>query len=272
MQAPRVWSAPGGTLGRIVGESRERARRLAPQGAAIEAAAAAGAPPPSFRAALLRPTVAVVAEVKRRSPSKGDIAPSLGALQQARRYVAGGAAAISVLTEPVSFGGDLADLREVSAGVAVPALRKDFIVDPLQVLEARSAGAAAVLLIARALDPAALESLARAARGAGIETLVEVRDEWELERAVAAEASAIGVNNRNLETLEIDPATSLRLIPLVPGGIPAIAESGMSTAEDVARAAAAGADAVLVGSFVSAAPDPTAAVASIATVPRRGRA
>lgn len=271
MQAPRAWSPPGGTLGRITAEAAARGRELEPRAAALEAAAAFRAAPPSFRAALARDTVAVIAEVKRRSPSKGDIAPTLGAVEQALRYVGGGAATISVLTEPLHFGGSLEDLERVASEVGVPALRKDFLVHPLQVLEARAAGAAAVLLIARALDPGALETLAAAARGAGLETLVEIRDEWELERAVAAGASAIGVNNRDLETLEIDPTTSLRLIPLIPAGTPAVAESGMATVADVERAGAAGADAVLVGSFVSAAADPTAAVASIAGVARRGR-
>jgi indole-3-glycerol phosphate synthase len=211
--------------------------------------------------------------VKRRSPSKGAINPQLNAQAQAAAYVSGGAAAISVLTEPVHFGGSAMDLELVRRTVQVPVLKKDFHVDPVQLAEARALGASAALLIARALDPGDLDRMARAAREFGLETVIEVRDEGELRRAVAAGATAIGINNRDLETLEIDRETSLRLLPIVPPEIAAIAESGVRSAEDVRAMARAGADAVLVGSTISAAQDPAAAVRALVGVARvaRGR-
>jgi indole-3-glycerol phosphate synthase/phosphoribosylanthranilate isomerase len=208
--------------------------------------------PPPFAAALRRADVAVIAEVKRRSPSKGDIAPGLSAAAQAARYAEGGAAALSILTEPDRFGGDVADLDAAAAAVAVPLLKKDFNIEPVQLLEAAAHGASAALLIARAVPPATLAALARDARALGLEPLVEIRDEAELEAALRAEAVVIGVNNRDLETLAIDPATGDRLVPRIPAGCVAVWESGVGGPPDVARAAAAGADAVLVGSSVSA--------------------
>lgn len=231
----------------------------------------ATAVPASFAAALRRADVAVIAEVKRRSPSRGDIAPDLSAALQATRYSAGGAAALSILTEPDRFGGDVADLDAARAAVAVPLLKKDFNVDPIQLIEAAAHGASAVLLIARALPPATLASLARDARALGLEPLVEVRDEAELEAALQAEAVLVGVNNRNLETLVIDPATGDRMLPLIPAHCIAIWESGVQAPDDVRRAAAVGADAVLVGSSVSAAADPAAAVRALTGVPRDAR-
>lgn len=271
MQGFSVWTPPSGTLGRIVDEAKGRVQALADRGEVLERMASARERGPSFAAALRRDQVTVIAEVKRRSPSKGDIAPRLSAAEQARRYEQGGAAAISVLTEPRHFGGSLDDLSSVRAAVRLPILRKDFIVDRLQLLEARAHGASAVLLIARALEPPQLLALAAAARETGVETLIEVRDEAELERAVEARADVIGINNRNLETLEIDPTTAPRLLPLVPASIPAVAESGMREPADVEHAALAGADAVLVGSAISAATDPEAAVRALAAVARRER-
>jgi indole-3-glycerol phosphate synthase len=208
--------------------------------------------------------VAVIAELKRRSPSKGTINDRLSARDQARAFERGGAKGVSVLTEPRHFGGSERDLTDVLAAVALPVLKKDFHVDPLQVLEARSLGASALLLIARALRQDALAELTRIAHDVGIEPLIEVRDERELDRALSVGAELVGINNRNLETLVIDEMTSERLIPLIPVGILAIAESGLSVPEDIARAAAAGADAVLVGSLLSASPDPAAAVRALA--------
>lgn len=234
-------------------------------------ARAADAPPahplaPALRGECLR----VIAEVKRASPSKGPIAPHLDAADQARAYVTGGAAAISVLTEPSRFGGALADLAAVSQAVAVPAIRKDFLVHPVQLWEARAAGASAALLIVRALAPDELPRLMDTAAEAGLATLVEVRDLGELDRALAVNATVIGVNNRNLETLVIDPDTAPGLIPCIPDGCVAVAESGMRTPADVTPSALAGADAILVGSAISAAADPAAEVAALAGVPRRG--
>lgn len=210
----------------------------------------------------------ILAEVKRSSPSKGPINPGLDAVAQARAYEAGGARGISVLTEPRHFGGSAADLAAIHAAVTLPLLRKDFHIDVLQLLEARALGACAVLLIARALSPARLATLASEAHGMGLEVLVEVRDETELAHALGTEAQLIGVNNRNLETLQVDPATSERLIPGIPPSRIAIAESGIVSAADIERMAATGADAVLVGSALSAASDPAEAVRSLTTVPR----
>ncbi len=267
------WTPPTGTLAALCASARERAFALRGRAAALERAAADGAAPPSFTGALRRDTVAVIGEIKRASPSKGAIAPGLDAAVQAAAYARGGAAALSVLTEPTRFAGAIADLdaaREATHG-AVPLLRKDFVVDRLQIVEARAHGASAVLLIARALDPAGLRDLAREAAGLGLDVLAEVRDEWELEAALDADAPVIGVNNRNLETLAIDLATGERLVPQIPADRVAVFESGILTVAEVARAAVAGADAVLVGSSVSSAADPAAAVDALARVPRRAR-
>jgi indole-3-glycerol phosphate synthase len=266
------WTPPSGTLGRLVEEARTRAAALEGRRAAVERAAADAAAPLSFAAALLRRDVAVIAEVKRRSPSKGEIAPGLGAGAQGAAYERGGAAALSILTEPAHFGGAVEDLLTARGAAALPLLRKDFLVSELQLAEARANGASAALLIARALEPRTLHSLVALARDLALEPLVEVRDERELEEALGSGALVIGVNNRDLETLVIDPATCDRILPLVPGDRVAVAESGISTRDDVARYAAGGADAVLVGSSVSASPDPEAAVRALTGVPRAGRA
>jgi indole-3-glycerol phosphate synthase len=285
VQVSSAWSPPSGTLGSLVAAAVLRVEALHPRRAAIERSARLAPAPPEFAAALAartgtvasgsttpERTLAIIAEIKRRSPSKGPLAPDLHASERAAQYVAGGAAAISVLTEPERFGGSLDDLREVSGTVPVPVLRKDFIVDPLQLFEARALGASAALLIARALSPRQLIALVAAARGAGIEPLVEIRDERELDHALAAGARVIGVNNRNLETLEVDPGTAARVIPLIPSGIVAVAESGVTTRRDAEAAAAIGADAILVGSALSLAPDGAAAVRALAGVARGHRA
>jgi indole-3-glycerol phosphate synthase len=209
--------------------------------------------------------------VKRRSPSKGVIAAGLAAGDQAEAYVAGGAAAISVLTEPAHFGGSPDDLAAVRSRVRVPTLRKDFHVRPLQLIEARALGASAALLIVRALGPDLLREMFDTARSLALEILVEIRDEHELERALECGATLIGVNNRDLESLVIDPTTAERLIPRIPSGLVAVAESGIAGREDVARYAACGADAVLVGSSISAAPEPAQATRALAGVPRHSR-
>jgi indole-3-glycerol phosphate synthase len=271
VQAFLRWTPPGGTLGTICHEAEARAAELHAREDELEREASRAAPAPSLAAALRGSDVRLIAEVKRRSPSKGSIAPALEAPAQARAYVGGGAAAISVLTEPAHFGGSTADLRDVRAAVAVPALKKDFHVRPIQLVEARALGASAVLLIARALSPERLREMTDTARRLELEVLVEVRDDSELERALECGATMIGVNNRNLETLVIDRATAERLIPRIPPGLIAVAESGVSTRADVERYAAGGADAVLVGSSISAAPDPVLATRALAGVPRRSR-
>jgi indole-3-glycerol phosphate synthase len=272
VQAPNSWKPPSGTLGRIVEETRERVATLHIRRSEIESAARAAATPPSFVDSLnARADVAVIAEVKRRSPSKGVINSTIDAAAQAAAYEAGGARAISVLTEHAHFGGSPQDLETIRGAVRIPLLKKDFHIDALQVLEARALGASALLLIARAVAPAGLRELARAAREIGIEPLIEVRDERELDAALTAGARVIGVNSRNLETLEVDARVCDRIIPLIPSDRVAVFESGVSARADVDRAAALGAGAVLVGSALSAAAAPADAVRALTGVPRRAR-
>jgi len=225
----------------------------------------AGLPrPPSFAAALRRPDgrLAVIAEIKRRSPSAGDIRPGASAPEQARRYRAAGADALSVLTDGKYFGGALADLEAAVAEVAgaIPCLRKDFMVHPVQVAEARAAGASAILIIVRALDDEEIRILQGAARAAGLDALFEIHDEAELERAGRLGARLIGVNNRDLAVFRTDLGLSERLIPRLPPGATAVGESGVATGADAARLRAAGAHAVLVGEALMKAPDPAALI------------
>ena len=219
-------------------------------------------PMPAFRSNGL----SVIAEVKRRSPSKGDLADIPDPAALARSYAAGGADAISVLTEARRFNGSLDDLRAVRAAVDTPLLRKDFIVTGYQLLEARAAGADLVLLIVAALDDATLARLHDEARALGLTVLVEVHDEREIERALAVGAELVGVNARNLKTLAVDPDTFGRLTGLVPEGVVQVAESGIAGPADAARYAAEGADAVLVGEALVKDGDPSAAVAAMRQV------
>lgn len=237
------------------------AREVEPLGALRERALATP-PPPSFGEALAQPDVAVIAEVKRASPSKGDLAPHLDAATQARAYLEGGASAVSVLTEPSRFRGSLEDLCAVAA-LGAPTLRKDFLVDPYQVWEARVAGAAAVLLIVAAVGRDDLALLADTTRAAGLDALVEVHADEELETAVAVGADAIGVNARNLRTFALDRGAFARLRPQFPDGVLAVAESGIAVPADVHEAAVAGADAVLVGEALVRAADPGRQVAGL---------
>lgn len=213
----------------------------------------------------------VIAEVKRRSPSRGEINAHLDPASRARAYVEGGAAAVSVLTEPSYFGGSEDDLAAVRAAVDAPVLRKDFIIDETQIIEARAWGASAVLVIARAVSRATLATLAATAREWGIEPLVEVRSDGELDAALGAGARVVGVNSRDLETLAIDSEVVDRLIPRIPEIIIAVAESGIRGRADVERAARVGADAVLVGSSLSASLEAAVAVRDLARVTRRAR-
>ena len=216
--------------------------------------------------ALRAPGSSVIAEVKRRSPSKGDLADIPDPAELARRYAAGGAAAISVLTEQRRFGGSLADLRAVRAAVDVPVLRKDFIVTSYQLVEARAAGADLALLIVAALDDDTLRRLYEEARELGLTVLVEVHDEAETERAVALGAELIGVNARNLKTLEIHDDMFGKLAPLVPDDRVKVAESGIFSPADVQRFVAEGARAVLVGEALVKDGDPENAVAAMTGV------
>ena len=225
------------------------------------------APGPSLAAALGGAGVAVLAEVKRASPSKGELALDLDARAQARAYLDGGAAAVSVLTEPERFKGSLRDLAEV-VSLGAPTLRKDFVVDRYQVWEARAAGASAVLLIVAALDEPTLAALHEEAAAAGLEALVEIHDESEAAVARRIGASVVGVNARDLRSFNVDPGAFARLRPALPDGAVAVAESGIASPADVARAADAGADAVLVGESLVRAPDPRASVAELVAAGR----
>ena len=226
-------------------------------------------PPPPFAAALRRADgrLAVIGEIKRRSPSAGDIVAGASSLEQAKRYQAAGVDALSVLTDAKFFGGMIADLRGVTdyfrvTPPAKPCLRKDFFVHPVQVLQARAAGASAILIIVRALTDDDITALHTAARAAGLESLFEVHNEADLARAVAHGASVIGVNNRDLAIFKTDLGLSERLIPRFPPGIIAVSESGIFTGADAARVRAAGAHAMLVGEALMKAPDPGALVAA----------
>jgi indole-3-glycerol phosphate synthase len=274
MQVARLWTPPVGPLGRLSSASAfraEQARAGKPYAAQVAEALAMPAPPDILAAITGRADVAVIAELKRSSPSRGAINTALDAGRQVRAYADGGATAFSILTEPSEFGGALDDLAVAAALGIGPCIRKDFITDAIQLVEARRAGAAAALLIARALPSDALEELVFTARMLGIEPLVEVRDEEELRDALDAGALLIGVNNRNLETLELDLVASERLLPLVPRTHVAIYESGVTSHEDVVRAANCGADAVLVGSSISASATPQQAVAVLTGVARTRR-
>lgn len=256
----------------ILASARDRVRGLQRERETLErAAAAAPAAPPWVRPGGDE-RVAVIAEVKRRSPSGGAIAPDLDPARLAAAYAAGGAAAISVLTDAPFFGGSLGDLAAVRAAVGLPLLRKDFLIDPVQLYESRAAGASAVLLIVRALDRGLLRELSDVAAALGLARLVEVHTADELEAAAALEPEAIGVNSRDLDTFTVSLDGIAPLLRLVPTGVLAVAESGISTAGDVTRVADWGADAVLVGTALARAADPAGAVARLASVPRRGRA
>jgi indole-3-glycerol phosphate synthase len=260
-------------LDEILVAKRAEVARLAERAAAIEAEAQAS--PRSdrdFAAALRRADgrLAVIAEIKRKSPSKGLLAPGLDAAATAAGYAAGGAAALSVLTDGPYFDGSLADLRAARAAVGVPVLRKDFTVDPIQLYEARAAGADAILLIVAALpDDALLNDLHSLATELGLAALVEADDEVGVERAVAAGARIVGVTNRNLRDFGEDLSTGTRLAGLIPADVVAVAESAIRSVDDARAMADAGFSAVLVGEHLVRSPDPKAAVAALAAVQYR---
>lgn len=239
----------------------DRVTRLPPSDVERAALAAAPAldPMPAFRA----PGLAVIAEVKRRSPSKGDLAGIPDPAALAAAYADGGAAAVSVLTETRRFGGSLDDLDAVRARVAVPVLRKDFMVEEYQFLEARAHGADLVLLIVAALDDARLARFLGLARELGMTPLVETHDESEVDRALAAGAELIGVNNRDLKTLDVDLANFGRLAERIGDHAVKVAESGVLSAADARRVAGEGADVILVGEALVRHADPRTAVAEM---------
>ncbi|MCK9517501.1 MAG: indole-3-glycerol phosphate synthase TrpC [Dehalococcoidia bacterium] len=224
---------------------------------------------PRLRAAA---PVALIAEIKRASPSKGDIAPGMNAARQAMKYARGGAAGISVLTEPAWFKGTLDDMLAVRLALGQledrPAvLRKDFVIDPYQVLEARAYGADAVLLIVACLNDENLRGLLGLVREMGMEALVEVNNAKEMERAIAAQATVIGINNRDLHSFNVDLGTTGRLAGMVPGDTLLAALSGVHKRDDVERFLEAGASAVLVGEALMVAEDPAAKIRELTGVP-----
>lgn len=235
----------------------ERARQAAPRGQVFrDALAAAG-------------RVRVIAECKRRSPSRGVLRAAYDPVAIATGYAAAGAAALSILTEPMFFDGSLDHLARVRQAVSIPVLRKDFIVERYQLLEAAAAGADAVLLIVAALTDEELTDLVREAESLGLATLVEVHTGEELDRALAAGATVVGVNNRNLRTLDVDVELSARLAGRLPPSVMAVSESGLRSAADIARLGGLGYRAFLVGERFMTTPDPGAALASLLAEARR---
>ncbi|MGC9347844.1 MAG: indole-3-glycerol phosphate synthase TrpC [Anaerolineae bacterium] len=235
-------------------------RRRADELAAVRSEAAAAPPPRDFAAALQAPGVSLIAEIKRASPSAGSLRLDLDPVALARIYAEHGAAAISVLTDARFFAGSLDDLRAVRAAVAVPTLRKDFILDPYQVYEARAAGADAVLLIVAALSDARLRELHALVNRLGMAALVEVHNRTELKRALEITPRVIGINNRDLRTFEVSLDTTEALGQLVPEKVVTVAESGIKTEADVERLRRIGVDAILVGTSLVKATDTAAAV------------
>ena len=252
-------------LERIVADTRDEVRRRqrdVPLSALEQAVAARGDERP-FSEALTRPGVSVIAEHKRRSPSAGAIREGISVQDLVCAYERGGAAALSILTEPHHFGGSLDDLREARASTALPILRKDFVVDPYQLYEAAAAGADAVLLIVAALDQGDLRTLHEEARAIDLDVLVEVHDEEELETALDVEAEVIGINNRDLTDFTVDIERTYELLSDVPAGKTVVSESGFSTREQLDELDRVGVDAVLVGETLMRAPDVEAACADL---------
>ncbi len=257
------------SLDAILAVTRARVAALKTRAAELERGASTGAAPRPF------PTpgasVGVIAEVKRRSPSQGAIREDLDPVVHATAYERGGAVAVSVLTDEAHFGGSIEDLRRVAASITVPVLRKDFVIDELQISEARAAGASAVLLIARVLTPAQLDGLARAVRRRGMTPLIEVHALRELDAALAAGPGVVGVNARDLDTFVVDLRAAEETVRRIPPEVTVVAESGIETHEDVERLARAGADFVLVGTSVARQTDPEKAVRALVGVKRQRR-
>ena len=247
-------------LDEIIAHKREEvaASRSIVSLAEMRARAGAAPSPRDFAAAIAGPPVRIIAEVKRSSPSAGSIRQDADPATTARLYEAAGAAAVSVLTDRRYFSGSNDDLRAVRQAVGLPVLRKDFVVDPYQVYEARAIGADAVLLIAGTVPAADLAALGRLAAELGMTAFFEIHAEDHLDEVLAAGARVIGINNRNLSTLEIDPDTTLRLRPRIPAGLLVVSESGIETPADVERVCRAGIHAMLIGTALMASPDPAA--------------
>jgi indole-3-glycerol phosphate synthase len=253
-------------LGEIVVSTRARVhelRKALPLDRILSMAPTPGARRSFSRALQREGRVNVIAEYKRRSPSRGLIRSDLQPVNAAQAYEAAGAVALSVLTEPEYFGGSAEDLREARAATLLPCLRKDFVVDPYQVWESWIAGADALLLIVAALSDAELAMLLKTAAEASIEALVEVHDEEELRRAVGAGARIVGVNNRDLRSLEVSLETSLQLAPDIPDHVVAVAESGLRSGADLRRLRDLGYDAFLIGEHLMHAAEPGRALEAL---------
>ena len=240
-------------------------RRAAADTSHLERKAAAHQPR-GFEAALRKASVsgpAVIAELKKASPSRGLIRPDFEPVELATSLEAAGAAALSVLTDQEFFQGSLGNLERASAAVRIPCLRKDFIIDPFQILEARAAGADAILLIVAALNDEDLKNLSQEARRMELDVLCEIHDREELNRAVALGFTVIGVNSRNLHTMRVQPQTQIDLAQCLPDGVVRVAESGIQSPSDLATMRDAGYDALLVGESLMRQPDPGAALAAL---------
>lgn len=283
MSVSKLARQRGKILDEIMGYHREQLPKIMRNVPLADVSAFARIAPPtvSLSAALSRPGVSLIAECKKASPSKGLLAPHYDAAALARSYVQHGASAVSVLTDARHFQGSLEDLRDVTEALhrvrspilkqRAPVLRKDFIFHPYQLYEARAAGADAVLLIAAVLSDSELRELLALVGELQMEALVEVHDEAELARALALPVQVIGVNNRNLQTFDVDLQRAVRLRPLVAEGIPVVAESGIRTAADVALLAAAGLDAILVGEALATSKNVGAAVRKLVEAGKVGR-
>ncbi len=268
---PRGVRRVEGILQRIVETKSDEIRALRRRARELPGEAE-DAPParPTLPTLRQSPTMGVIAEIKRRSPGAGEIDSALDPVLLSGAYEDAGAAAVSVLTDGPWFGGSLDDLRALRRARSIPLLRKDFVIDPLQVWEARGAGADLALLIVRILDRFLLADLRAMIHDLGMTALVEVHDEWEVERALGAGAELVGVNNRDLSVFRADLAVTERLARYLPGEVALVSESGIGSAEDVERVAAVGADAVLVGEALVRSEDPGEAVAAMAAVRRKG--
>jgi len=258
-------------LSRLVLEARQdlQRRRHLIDSDRLEEAVAAYAPK-DFAGALRGPNLAVIAEMKQRTPSMGVLSEDYRPADIAHAYAEGGAAAISVLTHMAGFGGRVEHVRSVRAATELPILRKDFVTDPYEVAETRASGADAVLLIVAALEQEQLRNLVALARSRGIAALVEVHDERETAAALEAGATAIGINHRDLRTFEVDLGLTARLRKLIPPEVVVVAESGIHSAEDARRMREAGADAVLVGELLMRSADPAGQIRELATPGPRG--
>ncbi|MDT8368025.1 MAG: indole-3-glycerol phosphate synthase TrpC [Longimicrobiales bacterium] len=258
-------------LTRIVESKKREVVELRSRAAELRAGAGDASAPRGFAAALVHPSVRVISEVKRRSPGAGAIREGLDPSALARDYASAGAAALSVLTDREYFGGRLEDLGAARDAVALPVLRKDFILDPVQIDEARAAGADAILLIVRILDDSALRELREHAEDLGMDVLVEVHDAEEMERARTSGARVVGINNRDLSTFRTDLAVSERLVEALPTDLVTVSESGIRSGEEVARLGRAGVHAVLVGETLLRAPDPGVALRGLVGHAREAR-